>query len=64
VDEAYEKVKALGPSAAVPGELAGVAVYHYYPSPEQVRAWLGQAGLAVEEEGTGKWYEHFVVRKR
>jgi SAM-dependent methyltransferase len=64
VDEAYAGIMALGPSAAVPDELLGGAVYHYYPSLEQVRAWLRQAGFAVEEEGPGKWYEHFVVRKR
>ncbi len=46
------------------GERADVAVYHYYPSLEQVRAWIGHAGLVIEEEGTGNWYEHFVVRKR
>jgi 2-polyprenyl-3-methyl-5-hydroxy-6-metoxy-1,4-benzoquinol methylase len=46
------------------GERADVAVYHYYPPLEQVRAWIGQAGLAIEEQGTGKWYEHFVVRKK
>jgi len=45
------------------GESADVAVYHYYPSLEQVRAWIGQAELVIEEEGTGKWYEHFLVRK-
>jgi len=39
-------------------------VYHYYPSLEQVRAWIGQAGLVIEEEGTGNGYEHFIVRKR
>ena len=63
VEEAYERVKALG-LPVVSGELADVAVYHYYPSLEQVRAWIGQAGLAIEEEGTGNGYEHFVVRKR
>jgi SAM-dependent methyltransferase len=63
VEEAYERVKALGPPV-VSGELADVAVYHYYPSLEQVRAWIGQAGLVIEEEGTGNGYEHFVVRKR
>ena len=31
---------------------------------EQVRAWIGQAGLVIEEEGTGNGYEHFMVRKR
>jgi cyclopropane fatty-acyl-phospholipid synthase-like methyltransferase len=46
------------------GEQADSAVYHYHPSLEQVRAWVEQAGLAIEEEGTGNWYEHFVVRKR
>jgi SAM-dependent methyltransferase len=45
-------------------ERADVAVYHYYPSLEQVRAWIGQAGLVIEEEGTGDWYEHLVVSKR
>ncbi len=63
VDELYERVKTFG-WAALPRELADMTVYHYCPSLEQVRAWLEQAGFAVEEEGTGKWYEHFVVRKR
>jgi SAM-dependent methyltransferase len=63
VDLAYECVKASGMSV-VSGELADKAVYHYYPSLEQVRTWIGQAGLAIEEEGTGNGYEHFVVRKR
>jgi hypothetical protein len=30
----------------------------------QVWACIGQAGLVIEEEGTGNWYEHFIVRKR
>jgi SAM-dependent methyltransferase len=63
VDELYEKARTLGLSA-LPGELADFSVYHYCPSLEQVRAWLDQAGCVVEEEGTGKWYEHFVVRKK
>jgi len=63
VEEAYERVKALG-QPEVSGELSDPAVYHYHPSLEQVRAWIGQAGLAIEEEGTGNGYEHFVVRKR
>ena len=46
------------------GERADAVVYHYHPSLEQVRAWIGQAGLAIEEEGTGNGYQHFVVRKR
>jgi hypothetical protein len=63
VDELYERAKALGVSA-LPGELVDFSVYHYCPSLAQVRAWLDQAGFAVDEEGTGKWYEHFLVRKR
>jgi hypothetical protein len=63
VEEAYERAKALG-LPAVSRELADVAVYHYYPSLEQAWARPGQAGLAIEEEGTGNGYEHFVVRKR
>jgi cyclopropane fatty-acyl-phospholipid synthase-like methyltransferase len=62
VDEACERIKALG-RPVTPEDLAGEAVYHYYPSLEQVRAWLGQAGLAIEEEGMGNGYEHFVMRK-
>ncbi len=61
VDEACEQLKALG---AVPDELADAAVYHYHPSLEQVRMWVGQAGMAIDDEGTGNGYEHFVVRKR
>jgi hypothetical protein len=60
VDEAYEQMKALG---AVPYELADAAVYHYHPPLEQVRTWVGQAGMAIDDEGTGNGYEHFVVSK-
>ncbi|UCB51549.1 MAG: class I SAM-dependent methyltransferase [Candidatus Zixiibacteriota bacterium] len=69
VEEAYEQALAMEMSK-VPAELGDSAVYHYHPSLEQVRTWLGQAGLAIEEEGTGTgdehWYgyEHFIVRKR
>lgn len=62
VDELYERAKELGLSA-LPDELADFAVYHYCPSLEQVQVWLDLTGFGVEEEGTGKWYEHFVVRK-
>ena len=62
VEEAYERMKALGPPV-VSGEVADVAVYHYYPSPVQVRTWLGQAGLAIEEEGTGNGYEHLISKR-
>ena len=38
-------------------------VYHYYPSMQQVREWIRQAGLDLLEEGEGDGYHHFVVRK-
>lgn len=60
LDAAYEK--SLG-MLLVPGQLADKAVYHYYPGVERVRIWIEQAGLAIEAEGTGDGYEHFVVRR-
>jgi SAM-dependent methyltransferase len=68
VQETYEQVMALEPSM-IPDKLSDSAVYHYHPSLDQVRTWLRQAGLAIEEEGAGKRYEdwngyqHFVVSK-
>jgi len=61
VEEAYERTLEL---PVVLADEADEAAYHYCPSLEQVRAWIGQAGLVIEEEGTGNWYEHFIVRKR
>jgi SAM-dependent methyltransferase len=63
VEAAYKEIKGLK-APEIPGELAGKAAYHYYPSQEQVQTWIEQAGLAIEEEGTGNGYEHFVVRKK
>ena len=45
------------------GKATDESVYHYCPSIEEVQMWTEQAGLAIEEEGTGDDYEHFVVRK-
>ena len=62
IDDAYEQAMALG--QPVPGDLSDRAVYHYYPPLEQVRTWIDQAGLAIEEEGMGSGWHHFVARKR
>jgi len=68
VEEAFRSLLSYEDIFDIPeealGEYADMAVYHYYPSLEQVRACIGQAGLVIEEEGTGNGYEHFVVRKR
>ncbi len=65
VQAAYERAKAQG-LPVVFGEVVEQVdvVYHYYPSLEQVRAWLAQAGFAIDAEGAGDEYEHFVVRKK
>ncbi len=31
--------------------------YHHYPSMEQVRAWVGDAGFAIQEDVEGSWHE-------
>jgi SAM-dependent methyltransferase len=63
LDTAYPQVMALD-WQAISGELSDPAVYHYHPALEQVRAWLDQAGLSIEEEGTGDEYAHFLVSKK
>ncbi len=43
--------------------------YHYYPTMEQARAWVADAGSAIEEEAEGSWHEegyaysHVLARK-
>lgn len=44
-------------------ELTDRAVYHYYPPLAQVRAWIAQAGFAIEVDGEGDGFHHFVLRK-
>lgn len=68
VEEAFERAVAMD-LPMVPDDQGDSAVYHFHPSLEQVRSWVSQAGLAVEEDGKGAgdehWngYAHFVVRK-
>ena len=70
LDAAYAEATALGAldSRALSGERLDHTVYHYHPPLEQVRLWLAQAGMAIEEEaieeeGTGEGYAHLLVRK-
>lgn len=60
LDDAYTQVAAQENSAILGGQ-ADRSVYHYHPSAEQVRTWLDQAGLSVEEEGSGNWYSHLLI---
>lgn len=46
------------------GEQSDIAVYHYYPPLEQVRQWIDQAGLVIEDEGAGSGLHHFLARNR
>jgi cyclopropane fatty-acyl-phospholipid synthase-like methyltransferase len=55
LDAAYEQAKTGGP-------VLDASVYHYHPPLEQVRAWIGQAGLTVEEIGAGSEYYHILAR--
>ena len=48
----------------VSGEQSDIAVYHYYPPLAKVREWIDQAGLAIEEEGAGSGFHHFMTRKK
>jgi 2-polyprenyl-3-methyl-5-hydroxy-6-metoxy-1,4-benzoquinol methylase len=64
VDEAFDKVMTMG-YGDIPSELDDKAVYHYYPSVEQVRKWLDQEKFVIEAEDMGIiWYRHFLVRKK
>jgi SAM-dependent methyltransferase len=43
--------------------------YHYYPSIEQARAWMADAGFVIEDEAEGSWHEegyayHHVLARR
>jgi cyclopropane fatty-acyl-phospholipid synthase-like methyltransferase len=63
-EEAFDKVMATGSAdlGKLPGELLDSAVYHYYPSLEQIRQWLTQAYFTIEDEHSAA-YHHFMVRK-
>ena len=62
VRSAFEQAQAAG-LPVVYGEWINDDVYHYYPSLEQVREWVQQAGLVILEEGEGDGYHHFLMRK-
>lgn len=63
IDEACAQIRATG-SQPLSVELMNQSVYRYFPPLEQVRAWIEQAGLAIEEDGTGSELHHFIVQKK
>lgn len=62
VDVAFKTAQDTG-LPVVHGEWVNDEVYHYYPTLDQVRDWIGQAGFGSVEEGEGDGYHHFIVRK-
>jgi SAM-dependent methyltransferase len=66
VAEETENAYLAGQQQGLPvvfGEWAHEGGYHYYPSIEQVKAWLHEAQFALIEEGAGDDYHHFIVRR-
>ncbi len=62
--ELVDEVDAAYAQATASDQPVPVAVYHFYPSLDQAHEWIDQAGLAIEEEGEGSGYRHFVARKK
>ena len=65
LDDFYAQAMALEAlyEKAISGDKLDLSVYHYHPPMEQVRTWFDQAGLVIEEEGTGDEYAHLLARK-
>jgi 2-polyprenyl-3-methyl-5-hydroxy-6-metoxy-1,4-benzoquinol methylase len=53
----------FGESVAPTGPGDDQGGYHYYPSMDQVRQWLTQAGFMIKEEDESADYHHFWVEK-
>jgi cyclopropane fatty-acyl-phospholipid synthase-like methyltransferase len=62
VKAAFEQAQQAG-LPVVYGEWVNDDVYHFYPSLEQVREWVQQAGFKIREEGEGDGYHHFLMQK-
>lgn len=62
IKSAFEQAQQVG-LPVVYGEWVNDEVYHYYPSLEQVREWVEEAGFTILEEGEGDGYHHFLMRK-
>jgi SAM-dependent methyltransferase len=62
VTEAFQIAQEMG-LPVVYGEWVNDEVYHYYPSMNQVREWMREAGFRPVEEGEGDSYRHFIIQK-
>ena len=63
VDELYSAYPQVMSQSDAPAEVWHNAVYRFYPSLEQVKLWIDQAGLIILEEGYGSAVYHFIVRR-
>ena len=48
------------PARTALGEYAHHGGYHFYPTDEQVRKWLAEAGFTVDETAEGDGYLHYL----
>lgn len=65
-EEEVQKAFAAGREEGLPivyGEWVLEGGYHYYPSIEQVRIWVEQAGFRLVAEAVGDDYHHFLVQQ-
>jgi SAM-dependent methyltransferase len=61
IDQGLPVVK--GESVIGSGDGEDQGGYHYFPSMEQVRKWLVEAGFVIKEEAEADDYHHFWVKK-
>jgi 2-polyprenyl-3-methyl-5-hydroxy-6-metoxy-1,4-benzoquinol methylase len=61
--EVVDELEAAYAQALAGGPVLDASVYHFHPPFEQVRTWVDQAGLVMEEVGTGEEYYHILARK-
>jgi len=47
----------------VEGEWVHEGAYHYYPTVDQVRAWVEAAGFVLLDEAVGDGYHHLLLRR-
>jgi 2-polyprenyl-3-methyl-5-hydroxy-6-metoxy-1,4-benzoquinol methylase len=61
--EVVDELESAYEQAVEGGPVVDASVYHFRPPLEQVREWVTQAGLTIEEIGTENEYHHILARK-